>query len=165
MKMKRLVVLPLVVALVTGWAGLASAASSTQQTVTFEVQAINEISVSGNPGTLTVSTATAGQQPDAVSDNSTTYAITTNESNKKITVAIDTAMPSAVTLQIQLAAPSGATSAGNVTLSTTAADAVTGITQVAQSGLTITYTLTATVAAGVVGQTTRTVTLTIVAGA
>lgn len=135
------------------------------QTVTFEVQAINEIATSGDPGALVVSAATAGQQPDAVSDSSTTYAITTNETNQKITAALDAAMPAGVTLTIQLAAPTGATSAGAVTLTDSAADVVTGITQVAESGLGITYTLTADVTAGVLASDDRTVTLTIAPGA
>ncbi len=143
---------------------VAVAGNTATQTVTFEVQAINEISVSGNPGNLIVNSATAGSQPDAVSDNSTSYAITTNETTKKITGAIDTNMPANTTLQINLTAPTGGTSAGNVTLTTTAADLVTSISQVAESGLTITYTFSATVSAGVVTSTSRTVTLTLTDG-
>ena len=68
------------------------------------------------------------------------------------------------TLQVNLGAPTGGSSSGDVTLSTTAADLVTGITQRAESGLTVSYTLSATVAAGVVASDTRTVTLTLTAG-
>lgn len=143
----------------------AFAASSATQSVTFAVSAINELSTSGNPGTMTVSTATAGSAPNAVSDASTSYAITTNESTRKITAAIDLAMPAGVTLTTTLAAPTGATSAGAVTLGTVAADAVTGITKLNESGKTITYSLSATSAAGVVTSTSRTVTYTITAGA
>lgn len=145
--------------------GSAFASDTTTQTVTFEVSAINEISVSGNPGALTVSTATAGSAPNAVSDASSSYAITTNETNRKITAAIDTAMPAGVTLTVSLAAPTGATSAGAVTLGTVAQDAVTGISTVNESGNTITYGLSATAAAGVQASASRTVTLTITAGA
>lgn len=142
----------------------AYAASSTTQAVSIEVSAINELSVSGNPGALTVSTATAGSAPDAVSDSTTTYAITTNESTRKITAAIDTAMPTGVTLTASLAAPTGGTSAGAVALGTVAADVVTGITKLNESGKTITYNLSATSAAGVVPAASKTVTFTIVAG-
>ncbi len=94
-------------------AGTAAVAGNTaQQTVTYEVQAINEISVSGNPAALIVSAATAGSQPTAATDTTTSYAITTNQSNRKITGAINTAMPANTTLSITLAAPTGATSAG-----------------------------------------------------
>lgn len=157
--MARLIILIGVALLV--WCEVASAGNTATQTVTFEVQAINEISVSGNPGNLVVSTATAGSEPDAVTDNSTTYSITTNESSKKITGSISAAMPTNTTLQINLTAPTGGSSAGNITLGTVAADLVTGIATVAESGLTITYTFSATVDAGVVASDSRTVTLTL----
>lgn len=144
-----------------GASSLVMGANTATQTVTLEVQAIDEISVSGNPGPLVVSTATAGSQPDQVTDTSTTYSITTNGTNKKITGAIDTAVPAGVTLQVNLAAPTGATSLNDVTLSITAADLVTGISQVAESALTVTYKLSATVTAGVIVSTSKTVTFTI----
>jgi hypothetical protein len=144
--------------------GAVFGANTAQQTVTFEVQAIDEMGVSGNPAALIVSTATAGSQPDDATDNSTTYAITTNGTNKKITGAIDSAMPANTTLQVNLTAPTGGSSAGAVTLTTSAADLVTAISQLAESGLTVTYTLSATVAAGVVASDTRTVTLTLTNG-
>ena len=134
------------------------------QTVTFAVNAINEMAASTDPGALTISTATAGSQPDNATDATTTYAITTNADSsapKKITGAIESVMPTAVTLTVNLAAPSVGSSAGATALSTSAADLVTGISKVAESGRTITYTLSATVAAGVVASATRTVTLTL----
>jgi hypothetical protein len=150
--------------LVTIAAGAAFAANTDTQTVTFEVQAIDEISVSGDPGALIISTATPGSEPDDATDNTTTYAVTTNGTNKKITGAIDSNMPSNTTLEVNLGAPTGGSSSGDVSLSTTAADLVTGITQKAESGLSITYTLSATVTAGIVASDTRTVTLTLTAG-
>jgi len=142
----------------------AAAGSTATQTTTYEVQAINELSVSGNPAALTVSSATAGSAPNAVSDTSTTYAITTNQTNKKITAAINTAMPSGVTLTVSLATPTGGTSAGTTTLTATAADVVTGITGLNESSLGITYGLSATSAAGVVASASKTVTFTIADG-
>jgi hypothetical protein len=149
----------LAVGLLVGVTSLAAAQA--QQTVTFEVQAINEIAVSGDPAPLVITAATAGQQPASVSDNSTTYSITTNESGKSIQAALDAAMPPGLTLTIQLAAPTGASSVGPVDLTTTAQNLVTGVSTVAESGLGITYTLSATLSAGAVPQQTRTVTLTI----
>jgi hypothetical protein len=140
--------------------GVVCAADNTTQTVTYEVTAINEITVSGNPGPLTVSAATAGSQPDEVSDSTTTYAITTNES-KKITGILDSAMPAGVTLKINLEAPTGGTNVPDVTLTGVAADLVTGIVPVAEGTLAITYKLSATVTAGVVASAIKTVTLTI----
>ncbi len=146
------------------FAASAAHAQSDNQVVTMTVEAISEIVVSGAPS-LTISTATAGSAPDAAQSTVATYAITTNETNRKITASINSAMPTGLTLKITLAAPTGGTSAGAVALSTTAADVVTGIANVAESGLAITYDLEATAAAAVQANTERTVTLTITAGA
>ncbi|HEU0014879.1 MAG TPA: hypothetical protein VFQ45_14425 [Longimicrobium sp.] len=148
--------------LLAATAGRADAQQATQ-TVSYEVQAISEIAFTGSPS-LVVSAATAGSAPTAVTANAS-YAVTTNETNRKITAAIDTNMPTGVTLSVNLAAPTGGSSAGAVTLGTTAQDVVTGITQVNQGGLSVTYSLSATAAAGVVASGTRTVTYTITAGA
>lgn len=139
------------------------AANSAKQTVTFSVTAINELSVSGNPGAMTVSSGSAGAAPTSVSDQSTRYAITTNASNGKITAAIDSAMPAGVTLEINLAAPTGAMSAGGVPLGTSAIDVVTGISRLNESGKGIGYTLSTSANAGVVDAQSRTVTLTVTA--
>jgi hypothetical protein len=153
--------------LAAGFLGLAQqalASDTTTQTVTFAVTAINELSVSGSPGALTVSTATAGQAPDVVTDSTTSYSITTNETDRKITGAINTAMPSGVTLRVALQAPAGSgTSAGPVVLTTTAQELVTGISTLNETGRAITYSLQATSAAGVVSSASKTVTLTITA--
>lgn len=143
---------------------LTMAANTAQQTVTYEVTAINEISVSADPGNLVVNTATAGSQPTADTDATTTWAVTTNESTKKMTGSINTDMPANTTLEVNLTAPTGGSSQGDVTLSTTDGDLVTAISTVAESGLTITYTLSATIAAGVVAQAQKTVTLTLTDG-
>lgn len=140
-------------------------AQTATQTVTFEVQAIDEISVSGNPGALIVSSATAGSQPTAATDATTSYNITTNGTNKRVTGSIGVAMPANTTLAVTLTAPTGGSGAGQVTLTTTAADLVTGISTLAESGMTISYNFSATAAAGVVASDTRTVTLTLTDGA
>jgi hypothetical protein len=145
-------------------ASLVFSAQSADQTVTFSVSAINEISVSGNPGALVVSSANAGAQPNEVSDSSTSYLISTNGTNMKITGAIDTAMPSGVTLKLNLAAPTGGYSAGDVSMGVNSVDLVSGATKVAETGKTITYKLSATVAAGVVVNSHKTVTLTLTDG-
>lgn len=162
--MKKLATGVVVIGLVFALIRLAVAANTAQQTVTFQVDAIDEVSVSGNPANLVVNTATAGSQPDDDTDNSTSWAVTTNGTNKKMTGGINANMPANVTLEINLVAPTGGSSSGDMSLSTTAADLVTSIPPVAESGLTITYTLSATIAAGIVAQDTRTVTLTLTDG-
>jgi len=148
--------------LAVGVAATAQAQTATQS-VSYEVQAINKIAVSGSPS-LTISTAVAGNAPTSVTANAT-YAITTNESNRKITAQLDENMPSGLALTIELAAPTGATSAGAQSLSTDAADLVTGVSLLNESGLSMSYTLSATAAAGVVASSSRTVTFTVAAGA
>lgn len=159
-KMKRLGFA--IFGLLFGITAMTMAASSTTQVVTFEVKAINEISVSGG-ATVTVDTATAGSDPTDGTDATTTYNITTNESNKKITGEITTGgnMPTGLTLTANLTPPPGASASTKSLSSGTAEDLVTGITQVKGSSLGITYTLSATLAAGVVASDTRTVTLTL----
>ena len=133
------------------------------QTVTFEVNAINQVAVTGSPS-LTISTATPGSAPTAATANGT-WAITTNQTGSKITGSLGAAMPAGVTLFANLTAPDGgATSAGAVGLGTTAVDLVTGITKLNASALALTYTLNATAAAGVVASTTREVTFTVTGG-
>lgn len=136
--------------------------ASCPQTVTFEVSAINLITVTGSP-TLVVAQASAGGAPSSVTNNSTSYSITTNETNKKIQASLNNLMPDNVTLQVSLATPGTGSSAGTKTLTTSPQDVVTGITPVNGSGA-ISYTLTATAAAGTVASQTRIVTFTIVSG-
>jgi hypothetical protein len=152
----------LAAALLTCTATVARAQTGTQD-LNGEVQAINQIALTGSPS-LVISTAAAGSAPTSVTANAA-YAITTNETNRKITAQIDADAPAGVTIAASLAAPSGGTSAGAVLLSTTAQDVVTGISTVSTSGLNVTYTLSATAAAGVVPSFNRTVTYTITAGA
>ncbi|MFZ3046687.1 MAG: hypothetical protein WA151_12305 [Desulfatirhabdiaceae bacterium] len=149
---------------VLGASDITMAGVSVNQTIGYEVQAINELSVSGSPSALIVNTAIAGFQPDPVSNALTTYAITTNGINKKITGMINTPMPDYVTLKITLVAPTSGSSVSEVTLGTTPADLVTGISQLAESAKTITYKLTALTSAGVIPSAVKTVTLTIADG-
>jgi hypothetical protein len=161
--LKNLLIGAAVLGFVLGICILAMADNIATQSVSYEVTAINEIEVSGDPGALVVNTAVAGSEPTADTDNTTTWDITTNGATdgKKLTGVIDTNMPANTTLEINLTAPSGANSSGDVTLSTTVADLVIDIDSVAESGLTITYTLSALIAAGVVPQASKTVTLTL----
>lgn len=144
----------------TAFAGGVSAQTATAS-ATYEVQAINEVGVSGDPAALTINTA---EGMAGVTDNSTTWSITTNQTGAKVTGEIGTAMDADVTLEVNLAPPSGATSAGDVSLSTIAADLVTGVSTLDASALGVTYTLSALPTAGVVASTTKIVTYTITGG-
>jgi hypothetical protein len=153
----RCAILPLALA----FARIAEGQNATQ-TVTFQVDAINQIAFTGSPS-LVVNTAVAGNAPNNAT-SAVTWAVTTNQANAKITASLNANVPANVTLTVSLAPPTGATSAGAQSLSTTSVDLVTGITRLAESALAVTYTLSATAAAGVVASTTRTVTYTITGG-
>ena len=148
-------------ALVVVAAPLAQAQTATQ-TVTFAVNAINQIAFTGAPS-LTITTAVAGSAPTSVTDATASWAVTTNQTGAKITASIP-AMPAGLTLSASLAAPTGGTSAGFLALSATAVVLVTGITKLAQGSLGVSYKLDATAAAGVVTSATRVVTYTITGG-
>ena len=152
----------LIIIFVLSAAGNAVAANSDTMTIYYEVQAINEVNVDASTVTLAVFSATAGAQPDyATSD--TTYDITTNcaVNAKKMTAVINSDMPSGLTLEITAAAPTGASSEGYKSLSSSAADIVTGIDANATADISMTIRLSASVAAGVVAQAPRTLTVTL----
>lgn len=136
------------------WTVFCYASDTALITVTYSIENFSSISLSGNPWTCNMTTAVAGQQPTPDSDSSTTYNITTNSSGAAITAALAAALPSGVTLGINLQAPPGATSLGNVILSTTPQNVVTGIANGANTGLQITYTMSATTSAAIVSNAT-----------
>jgi hypothetical protein len=139
-------------------------AQTATQVVRFQVNAVNQLAVTGNPAPLVINSATAGSAPAPVIGAGTSYGITTNEVNQKITASIDQPMPSGVQLEVSLAAPTGAASAGAVLLGTAGADVVTGISSTSAASLPITYRLSATSSVHMSAPASRTVTLTIVAG-
>ena len=144
-----------------GLSGTALAASSASHDVTVTVSAINEVAVSGGNLTLTISTATAGSEPDAATDSTTCdLSWTTNEASKKITVAAGAAI-SGATLKVTAANVTGGTSAGQITLSSTAQDFVTGISTTTGS-CDLSYEASATASQGT-SSNTHTITYTITA--
>ena len=160
--MKTIRTLCLSAVLAVAAAASASAQTATQD-ITVNIQAISRIAIAGGAHTITINTATAGQAPDAVTW-STTWAITTNETSQKVTAGVGSDLPTGVTLTVELGQPTGATSAGAVTLTGTAQEVVTGISKLNSPTLPLTYTASATAAAGV-QSVLRTVTYTITGGA
>jgi hypothetical protein len=148
-------------ALVVGASSAATAQTATQS-VAFQVDAINQIAFSGSPS-LVINTATAGSNPTSATA-AATWAVTTNQTNAKITASIGSAMPAGLTLSVDLSAPAGGSSAGVTVLGTIAVDLVTSITKLAQNGIAVGYSLDATPTAGVIASTSRTVTYTITGG-
>lgn len=154
--MKGIVIFLLALGLLGGLVGTALAQNTAQQTVSYSIGVIDVLTISGNPGLLVID-ATYTPATDAT----TSYSITTNGTGRRITGEINTAMPANTTLEASLAAPTGGgSSAGYLALSTTPVNLVTGIPAVAETGRTISYRFSATVAAGSLSGT-RTVTLTL----
>ena len=121
----------------------AAQAQTATQTVTFAVNAINQIAFVGAPS-LTITTAVAGSAPTSVTDATSSWAVTTNQTGAKISASIPSNMPAGLTLSANLAAPAGAASLAFQSLSTVSVDLVTGITKLAQGALAATYKLDAT---------------------
>jgi hypothetical protein len=140
---RRLKLLAIAAVLLPGPAALA--ADTATQDVDITVQAVNEISV-GATVALTINSATAGSNPSGTATSS--WNITTNSTaSKKVTAQLAAALTSGLSLSVNLQAPSTGTSAGLTALSSgTGSDVVTSIEAVAASGLTISYSATATVA-------------------
>jgi hypothetical protein len=128
-----------------------------------QAAAAQTLNVSGDPGLLRVSTAIAGAEPIAVVNASTTYTVTTGNPNRlhRITARLSAPMPVGVTLTGNFAAPAAATSLGPIALDAIDREVVRDIPRRTTSTQAITYTLSATVSAGVIPNSTRTVTLTI----
>jgi hypothetical protein len=143
-------------------AAVSGSAQSATQDLTINIQAINKVAISGGAHTITINTATAGEAPDDVVW-ATTWAITTNQTGSKVVASIGSNMPSGVTLKVNMANPTNATSAGDVVLTDAAQELVTAITKLNQSGMALTYTASATAGAGV-QSVSRTVTYTVTSG-
>ena len=145
---------------VTKWLPMFAAGLVVLHTQPASAQTLN---VSGNPGLLRISSTIAGSEPIAVSNAATTYTVTTGNPNRlhRISARLSAPMPLGVTLTATLAAPPSATSLGPVALDGTDRDVVTNIPRRTTATQSITYILSATVAAGVIPNSSRTVTLTI----
>lgn len=120
---------------------IVQAANFACQTVSFNVQAINEIATTGIPIIREIKTIMENSRPVKIIHVTSTYSITTNETNKKITGFLKTNLPQDIKLVIDLEAPSNATSIRNVTLTNIPSDLVIGVTRVAESGKIINYKL------------------------
>jgi hypothetical protein len=145
-------------------AGATAGAQSATQVVSFRVNPISEIAISGSPAPLVVDAPRSSQQSATTTMGGTSYAITANEGNQRISAALNEPMPNGVSLAVSLDAPAGGASRGITALGTSARDVVTGIPAVAARGLPIVYTLNATSSARQGAAGTRIVTYTVTAG-
>jgi len=150
-----------VVLLCIVFTGPAFGGQSATVTVTCEVMEINELVINNGGGSLTVNTAGAGSELDAATGTAT-YDVTTNGSDMKIVAQLESDMPAGTSFMIQVSAPKGGASSGEKTLNSgNATVLITGISRVAEQGMDIAYKFSATVAAGIIPQTTNIVTFTL----
>ena len=111
---------------------------------------------------LTINSVNAVGGGLAAANDSTTYSVVNASGTKALLGRLNVDMPSHTSLGLSLAAPTGAVSTGLVQLSSSDQSLVTGIGIVNESGLEMTFTLSASVEASLVNSGTRTLTLTLV---
>ena len=114
-----------------------------------------------NVGPLTVTTAVAGSEPVPVIGNSSYTGTVIFVGQMRVVCSLNANMPTGTTLAARLTAPAGGTSLGDVILDVTPRNLVIAATPVFFTNVTIRYTFTPTVAAGVLPLTTRTATYTL----
>jgi hypothetical protein len=112
-------------------------------------------------GPLTITTATAGAQPNAATGSTAYSAALFFTGQMRVNARLDVNMPANTTITVKVSAPSGGTSLGPVMLDTTPRDVVIAATPAFFTNVTLFYTFRGTVAAGVLPITTRTVTFTL----
>ena len=144
--MKKLISILLAIVLTLGLSGVALAESSDSSIVTITFSEINELAVSGDPGTIVIAApAAAGDLPADVEEATTTMRWTSNvvvDQTRKITGSLGVLF-SGIDLHATVAAPTGTsgTSASELefTVATTAYEFVTGIGNCNVSAQTITF--------------------------
>lgn len=122
----------------------------------------SSLTLSGNPSPFIISKATAGKEPDPISDVSTTYSIQVRPFHTvAILAALDSPMPTYTSLKISLQAPSKAQSFPSTSLDTNAKPLVINISEGIYNNLQISYEYTTTVKAGVLPLSAKTILFTV----
>lgn len=128
---------------VFSWNVLIGLTNRDTQQLTIICVAVDALAVSNSPPPLVLSQAKAGDRYFFVVDESTTYAITTNNQARSIFATLSKPMPPGLVLSVFLRAPTGASSWGMVPLNTSLSRLVSGISNLAERNLSITYLLKA----------------------
>ena len=134
--------------------------STASQDITITAESINEVSLSKTTLNLTITPPPDSLVEEEVTDSSTTLSYSTNNTNQKITVAIDELLPTGLTLMVE-ATSTGGVSSGPVALDTSANNLITDLSNISDSGETVTYILKANKFAEPINAKTFTVTYTI----
>jgi hypothetical protein len=112
-------------------------------------------------GPITVNSAVAGSQPIPKTGTTNYSTVLAFFGQMQVLASLNSNMPTNTTLACKLTAPSGGTSLGNVNLDVTPRPLVIAATPPFFTNVTILYTFTPTVLAGVIPVTSRTVTFTL----
>mgnify|MGYP000043469368 FL=1 len=134
--------------------------STATQDITITAEPINEVSLSKTTLSLTITPPTEDLVEEEVIDSSTTLSYSTNQTNQKITVTVDRTLPLGLTLLVE-ATSTGGVSSGAIALDTSANNLITDLSNLSDSGETVTYTLKANKFAEPTASETFTVTYTI----
>jgi len=161
--MKRTICLILMTLFAIASGSGVSAQSAGTQSINVNIQPIAELKVSGGSTSLSIKEISAGDDPVSVSSTAGYYSISTNQSGKKITGYLQEGnTESGTTLSVTLQAPgAGGSSIGEVNLTAQPADLVVGIPAGAHQNCPMTFKFAATVEAGIIPSSTRTVVLTL----
>ena len=161
--------------LALGLAGLTFAQTTANQTVTMQISAISAMRVTGNPLSLTVSAPAVGGDLPANPSDSSTYAQYTSTVGAGVSRRLQAswgnsdAAPAGCSLLLTAtpaALPNQGTSAGQITMTSTAANVVTGIRSCATgtgaaNGAQLAYVLSISDMTALVAGDNRTVTVTL----
>lgn len=120
-----------------------SAVTTVTVNVNVNVVCLDAIAVSSSPPPFVFAPKYAGQAFCQAIDQSTTYAVTTNNYGRSIYGMLNKELPPGLFLNVHFAPPCGATSWGAVPLNTANNRIVGGISQIAEGSLAITYIMTA----------------------
>ena len=154
--------LSLAICLLIPLVALAQTGSSVVQTLNIEVKPITKIAVSGNPGALYITDASAGSDVLTVSDNNSNYSMMTNLDNMKIVASINNPMPEGTRLMMKLESSKGSSSGlVDVSNAMSPVEVVTALGKGSDLNQSITYTFAANASIGQMNVDSRVVTLTL----
>jgi hypothetical protein len=141
---------------------LAQTGSTVVQTLNIEVKPITKIAVSGNPGALYITDASAGADVLMVSDNNSNYSMMTNLDNMKIVASINDPMPAGTRLTMKLESSKGSSNGFvDVSNAMSPVEVVSSVGKGSDLNQSITYTFAANASIGQRNVDSRVVTLTL----
>lgn len=159
--MKKVYIIILLTLISLALSATVAGGSTATQDITITAESINEVSLSKTTLDLTITPPPGDLADEKVSDSSTTLSYSTNHTNQRITVEVDRTLPDGLSLLVE-ATSTGGVSSGEVFLDASTNNLITDLSNVTDSGETVTYTLIADRFAEPTAAKTFTVTYTII---